>query len=289
VLIRELTRRFGRGWPTMLVLATAAGLIQAGLIDQSLFNHHFESFGDYWTGLPTRIPIADIDLSQLVVFVGGHVIWSFGAPIAVIESCAPRTADRPWLGRAATVVFGVLYFAVSTFFVRELVIRVDYHAAPARLIGTAVLAAGLIVGAFLLPAGRRATAGRRAPAPWIVGLVGCAGMIGHILLRDSLPSAIAWPGTLASIAILVVLAILVWRWSGRPGWSPRHVLVLAASPLLLYALLSYAVDPMGAPMRTKIISSTVVLAGMIVLLAGAYLLAGRGSTDLEHDLADHPA
>jgi hypothetical protein len=38
VLIRELTRRTGRGWPTILLLGAAFGLIQAGLIDQSLFN-----------------------------------------------------------------------------------------------------------------------------------------------------------------------------------------------------------------------------------------------------------
>lgn len=38
VLIREITRRTGRGWPTILLLGAAFGLIQAGLIDQSLFN-----------------------------------------------------------------------------------------------------------------------------------------------------------------------------------------------------------------------------------------------------------
>jgi hypothetical protein len=38
VLIGETTRRAGRGWPTILLLGAAFGLIQAGLIDQSLFN-----------------------------------------------------------------------------------------------------------------------------------------------------------------------------------------------------------------------------------------------------------
>jgi hypothetical protein len=38
VLIRELSRRTGRGWPTILVLGLAYGLIEAGLIDQTLFN-----------------------------------------------------------------------------------------------------------------------------------------------------------------------------------------------------------------------------------------------------------
>jgi hypothetical protein len=38
VLIREVARRAGRGWPTILALGLAHGLIEAGLIDQTLFN-----------------------------------------------------------------------------------------------------------------------------------------------------------------------------------------------------------------------------------------------------------
>lgn len=38
VLIREVVRRAGRGWPTMLMVAAGCGLIQAGIIDQGLFN-----------------------------------------------------------------------------------------------------------------------------------------------------------------------------------------------------------------------------------------------------------
>jgi hypothetical protein len=38
VLIREITRRTGRDWPTILLLGAAFGLIQAGPLDQSLFN-----------------------------------------------------------------------------------------------------------------------------------------------------------------------------------------------------------------------------------------------------------
>jgi len=39
LLIREATRRTGRGWPTILILGIAYGLIEAGLVDQSLLIH----------------------------------------------------------------------------------------------------------------------------------------------------------------------------------------------------------------------------------------------------------
>src|ERR1700750_2662395 len=38
VLIRECTRRTGRGWPTMVLLALAYGVLEEGLETQSLFN-----------------------------------------------------------------------------------------------------------------------------------------------------------------------------------------------------------------------------------------------------------
>jgi hypothetical protein len=122
VLVRELARRAGRGWPTILLLCAAAGLVQAGLIDQTLFNHEVFDGGPYWQTLTARIPGAHVDASQLLVFVGGHVIWSFGAPIAVVEACVPRLADRPWLGRAGTAVMVVLYLAAAAFFHHELVV-----------------------------------------------------------------------------------------------------------------------------------------------------------------------
>ena len=42
LLIREVVRRSGRGWPTILVLGLAYGIIEAGLVDQGLFNLSFE-------------------------------------------------------------------------------------------------------------------------------------------------------------------------------------------------------------------------------------------------------
>lgn len=38
LLIREVARRTGRRWATMLPLALAYGLLEAGLLDESLFN-----------------------------------------------------------------------------------------------------------------------------------------------------------------------------------------------------------------------------------------------------------
>ena len=57
VLIREAARRTGRGWPTILLLSFAAGLVQAGLVDQGLFNASYRDI-PHWDDmrLSTYLP-----------------------------------------------------------------------------------------------------------------------------------------------------------------------------------------------------------------------------------------
>jgi hypothetical protein len=38
LLIREVVRRRGLGWPSIILLALACGVLEEGLITQSLFN-----------------------------------------------------------------------------------------------------------------------------------------------------------------------------------------------------------------------------------------------------------
>jgi hypothetical protein len=44
LLVREVTRRTRRGWPTILLLGAAYGIIEAGIVDQSLFNPSFQGW-----------------------------------------------------------------------------------------------------------------------------------------------------------------------------------------------------------------------------------------------------
>ncbi len=114
MLIREAARRAGRGWPTILLLSFAAGLVQAGLIDQSLFNPSYRDI-PYWDDmrLPTYLPGLGFSAYMALNFLGGHMIQSFAAPIAVIESLHPKVARAPWLGRPGLVLMTVLYLGAA--------------------------------------------------------------------------------------------------------------------------------------------------------------------------------
>ena len=92
VVIRDLARRTGRGWPTMLLLALAFGVVEEGLLTQSLFNPdylglHKLSFG--------YLPALGIGLPWTIFVLTLHVVWSIATPIAVAESVFPE-GSRGW-------------------------------------------------------------------------------------------------------------------------------------------------------------------------------------------------
>lgn len=260
VLIREITRRTGRGWPTILLLSAAFGVIQAGLIDQTLFDNEVDADGPDWATQPlvTLIPGLGVDAASLLNYVGGHVIWSFAAPIAVVESCAPRIANRRWLGPVGVGVM-VLLWALSAALVFNDTAG-DSTAGPEQLIGAAVVAVALIVAAFTVrPARARVSA--KVPSWRLVG-----GVTGVAWCASQLLPA-TWVGVTVNVAAMVVLGWLLLRWSRGQGWGRRHVLAAAGSALVVRAGLSFLVEPLGdVDYAAKYAVNAAMLGGVAVLL-----------------------
>ncbi|MFM9698367.1 hypothetical protein [Streptomyces europaeiscabiei] len=261
VLIREITRRTGRGWPTILLLSAAFGVIQAGLIDQTLFDNEVDADGPDWAtqALVTLIPGLGVDAARLLNYVGGHVIWSFAAPIAVVEACAPRIADRRWLGPVGVVVM-VLLWALSAVLIFNDT-EADSSAGTAQLVGAAAVAIALIAAALTVrPARTRSSA--KAPAWWLVG-----GVTGVAWCANQLLPA-TWAGVTVNVVAMVVLGWLLLHWSRRQGWGRRHVLAVAGSALVVRAGLSFLVEPLGDNVdgTVKYVVNAVMLGGVAALL-----------------------
>jgi hypothetical protein len=242
LVIREVARRAGRGWPTIVLLGLAYGVLEAGLIDQSMFNPSpvfLESpeIAEYWreSRSATFIPAFGISLQQAIDFVAGHAVTSIGVPILIVETFVPQRRTTPWLGKTGLAVAVVLYLLGS------LVIYQDqtetFHASGAQMLGTVAVAAALAALAFAL--GRRSgarrrprpTTGRRAPSPWTVGAVALAAVLVSWFVTD-LPG---WLGVILHVLLLAAMAALVLRWSRREGWAATHRLALAAAVLLTNA------------------------------------------------------
>jgi hypothetical protein len=260
VLIRETVRRAGRGWPTMLLLSAALGLAQAGLIDQSLFHLEFgEDDPDWATEQPvTPLPWLGVDAKNLLNWVGGHVIWSFAAPIAVVEACVPRAASRPWLGRTGLGVMTVLYLAAAALLISDVE---GPGATGAEAAGAAVTVAVLAVTAFALPrrTGLLPRPGR-VPGPWLLGAGAAA-----VFATDQMVGR-SWTATAVDAAVLALLGTALLVWSARAGWTRRHVLAVAGAALLVRVGLSFLVEPLGNPSTAAKYGANATLTVCVVLL-----------------------
>ncbi|UNP78440.1 hypothetical protein MN033_09885 [Bacillus nitratireducens] len=83
ILIREITRRRGYRWPTMILMGLAYGILEEGLITQSLFNPSYAN-----ANLLSNAPIPGLGISAwwTLFVLTLHTVWSTSVPIALIES-----------------------------------------------------------------------------------------------------------------------------------------------------------------------------------------------------------
>src|SRR5215471_3859763 len=116
LLIREVVRRTGRGWPSIVLLAVAYALVEEGFGTQSLFNpyyagQHLLAYG-YVPALGTS-PVWALFVLSI------HVVWSISTPILIAEGLAGDRRTTPWLGRIGLAVVAALFvlgFAATTLF-----------------------------------------------------------------------------------------------------------------------------------------------------------------------------
>ncbi|MEU8658235.1 hypothetical protein AB0C31_16170, partial [Actinoplanes philippinensis] len=171
LLIREVARRRGGGWPVMVLLAAGFAVVQAGLVDQSLFDRGALAGTQFaqWNAaaVATWVPGLGFSGEQLFEFVRNHVWLSVCGPIAVVEAwSAPEVRRAPWLSRRGVVGLVVLFLLAS------LVNWSDSGRVVSPVqVAAVVVVVGVLVGVALWAAPPR-WAHRRAAqsAPWVRGV-----------------------------------------------------------------------------------------------------------------------
>ncbi|MEV0596991.1 hypothetical protein [Nonomuraea cavernae] len=230
LLIRELARRRGAGWPGIVLLAIAYGLLEEGLVTRSLFNPGYAGMD-----LTSYAWIPGVEVSAWwVTFVlgGVHAAGSICVPIAVVEALVPARAAQPWLRVPGLVTAGILFGLGAV--VSALFDPAAYQPSIAQVAGV-VVPAGLLV--VLALRRRQAVSGApgRAPGPWpVLGFSLAAGAV-FWLAALTLDTLGGWPVVAVNLAVYAGVCVLVTRWSRRPGWGRAQVFALAAGGVLTYA------------------------------------------------------
>ncbi|MDA2803240.1 hypothetical protein [Nocardiopsis suaedae] len=283
LLARELVRRRGWGWPSLLLLFAALGTAQACLIDQSLFSADYQGY-EGWEEIrqASLIPPLGISAYNAFSFIVGHIIYSFAAPVTLAEAWAPQRTREPWLGPFGTVAAVLAYAAAAALIVSDPESR---SGSPAQLAVSAAVVVGFVVAAVLF--GRRAAARtRRPPRParrlplWPV----FATALLVALVIDLSPQD--WGGVALGVAVTGGFGLALVAAARTWGWSVRHSATAAFAFLLARGVMAFTYFPLlgdVAPLP-KYAHNTVML--LAVLTAG--WLALRYRPDTAEERSAHP-
>jgi hypothetical protein len=281
ILIREVVRRTGRGWPSIVLLGLAYGIVEEAFTTESLFDPDYVNAHLLDKGF---VPALGIAIPWTIFVLTIHTVWSIGAPIALAEGLTPTRRTTPWLRTPGLVTAAVL-FTVGSAATAIASYHNDRFVAPwPRLLIAGLITAALMVVALRLPrrvsrpapaappVGAASPVGA-APSPWLVlGAALAAG--GLFMVADKLPTA-------ASVAIAVLdltaAVLAVATCSRRPGWDGRHRLALASAALLVYAGHSFTTHPLSGdgPVVTPVSHAVFAAAAVALIAVEARRLSAR--------------
>jgi hypothetical protein len=261
VLIREIARRRGRGWPMMLMLGAAYALINEGVVTQSLFNHDYLKMQMHLLD-HAYIPTLGIGGWWTLFMFNLHTFWSMGASIALVEGLFPAEAEAPWLGLLGDSFVAVAFVLGTAANFAIGFKQNQFVASRTRLLGAMVLSVLLVAFACLIPARRPRLAGGTVPSPWLTGAV--AFLLGIGVMYT--PPRWGWAAVGAMLALDVAFLLLIAFFSQRTGWNPLHVLSLAAGGALDYGLHAFTQKPLIGNVLGMRISNTVFLVAAVWLI-----------------------
>ena len=239
LLIRELTRRAGRGWPTILLLGYAYALIEEGFAGHTLFNPN--TYGMHLLRF-AWIPSLGIGAWWTIFMLNVHPFWSIGVSIALAEGLFPARARTPWLGKIGTAVVALVYaigVVANTAYAYH---QSHFRASNTQFLVTAMLTILFVIAAFLLPSRAASATPGRVPSPW---LTGAAAFVLGAVVFFSLPIGAVfffalpnwnWGAVAIMLAADLVFLISVGAMARRSGWTPLHTLSLAAAGAIFYGL-----------------------------------------------------
>ncbi|GAC1401062.1 MAG: hypothetical protein NVSMB49_14640 [Ktedonobacteraceae bacterium] len=234
IIARELMLYWGKGWPTLLLLGVAYGIIEEGLQVKSFFDPHWKNLGQLatygrWQGVNWVWSV------QQTTF---HAIFSIAIPILIVSLLFPKRRAERWVGPRALLLLIVMFVldVVSGF-----LFLTPYRPPLLPYLITLVLAIGLIFLARYLPRRIPVTRSTEVAQPLRFGLVGFLGTLTLFLINWVLPTTLTpfWATILLTLLLAIAVAFVLLHMSSNTlGWTERHQIALVSGALAFFVLLA---------------------------------------------------
>jgi hypothetical protein len=235
LLCRELTVRWRRGWPTLLTLGLAFGVVVDGLATKSFFDPAWPDLG------PLAIYGRWLDVNwvwsvQTTLF---HAVFSVGIPVLFVNLLYPRLRAYPLILERT---FNQLVLLLAATVLLAFLFISPYRPPLAHYLLTVLLVAALVGLAAVLPETMRARTLPYVASTVRFGLLGLGAMVAFFFLRVFAPYTLIPPSMTIlcteALALLVVWTMLRLAYPIIGGWSDLQLLSLASGALSFLIVLA---------------------------------------------------
>ncbi|HEV8049560.1 MAG TPA: hypothetical protein VGP88_03100 [Thermoplasmata archaeon] len=241
LLVREASVRWQKGWPTVLLLGAAYGIVEEAIGTKTFFGPagvgYLGVFGHF----------AGVNWVWAVELALFHAVYSIALPIAVVALVFPGTRGRSFLATARSRGFVLAVFALTVAAMFLLFNPSETPGAP-LLVG-ALAAVGLLVlagrlaprGLADLRFGRAAV--RSGVAPFALGVLFVVGFFGLAWVG---PRLLPVPAAIAAGLLLWCVGFGVYLARHREGFeAPRSRLDLILGCLSFLLVLAFGFGVAG--------------------------------------------
>ncbi|MFG1965912.1 hypothetical protein [Nonomuraea sp. NPDC049028] len=287
VLIRELVRRRGAGWLSILLLGLAYGIVEEGLALQALSSPTLYGVA----GWAPRI--LGLNSAYTELNLPYHAVFSVALPILLVDLVFPGMRDRPYLKRTGLVVTGVVFVLGAALLRLSVTGFIDPgYQAPLPVVAGCLAAVALlaVLALRVVPRASHPLPGvsqtaRRSSAPatgtgavpgsWTVAVFGGIVAFGYLALLFPFGGATQPAFTrgnwvvvpmLAAAALAVLAWWLVRRWTTSGAWSDRHSLALAGGALVAHTAFGVLANAATLTERAELTALGLVMIGLLALL-----------------------
>jgi len=235
ILARELTHRWDKSWPTLLVLGAAYGVAEEGLMCKSFFDPAWMDLGPLgsygrWVGVNW------VWAAELTMY---HAVFSIAIPVMLVSLMFPMHCQRTWVSPRKLCGLFSLWLINGIF----IFLFISPYRPPAFHYVTAIVVTiGLCMLARWLPRPMPICQERSkkvAHPIWFL-LVGFVGTLALFFLVWVVPRTGIHP--LLTMGLMVCLVTLVgWivlRLSGSGALSQKYQLALSSGALGFFILLA---------------------------------------------------